>query len=651
MKPKKTLEKFAVEYFDVEAGWIRIKITSGEKAYYNRFSHYWDPLPDLRIWLESITQGAEQCSFTYDNEGQIIKFDFQRTFFNTKNRTRFEYENDLCCFSVYWEDEKRLDFQAIVNKKQLVKAFYCGLINLYDSEEYSPLEWERKPLYENLKYGSNIYGYISKRKQELTEILSDATNDGTKPNDWDIPDDYFDIKNVSFEYRKSILQKLLRINVNPYDGMAKKEFQSEIIENHLGIEQAKYDYSTKKIIDNPLINELSKFRYTDSKNDTPPEWWKAIRQDKELYVEIRKGVDVCFNGCIILKNLTWTEEEGYDALVYFRYLPKANMLEYQKCDFETLPELLPKIKKAILEHFPNSNKEGQKSQWLLRKRNYLVSDFDFENKISFDLIKADVANKRIVFQKFVLADDYINVKDIKYDLQNYSKTITENAEKIRQYLEQIALYKKEIGVLNYFLPTDISKYTIETIPELLISDYIEPYNRTDDKGRRVCKVIEMMESEKIRYSFANINVDGHLYKRQLLQTPLENWIDLFRLISWLEKADKIDPAETYTDHDGTRTRPLRHVEFKSIAVPLISSCSRCNIFVDFDYEKWEIGINAIDNKKFGDLDVVSLCKILTVLLYSKSVNSLGTHCNPNNLEDGNVLKILKEIKQKIFCDD
>ena len=632
----KNAEKLTVEYHNVEAGCMPIRITAGEKIYNDCFSCYWDPLPDLKKWLESITLGTKQSSFTYDNEGQIIKFDI------------FQKHDDEYCFSVYWEDEKKLEFQAIVDTKQLVEAFYCGLINLYDSDAYAPKEWEWKPLYKNLQYGNNTYAYLGKSKQELTELLSDAASDGTQPDEWDIPDDYFDYQKMSFEDRETILQELLHTNVNPYDGMSKKEFQSEIIEKYLGIERNKYNYPDKKVIENPLINELSKYRYLDYEY-TPPEWWKTIRKDKELYVEFRNGIDVCFNGCIILKNIDWTAEKGYNGLVCSQYFSKTNVFEYEKCNFETLPALLPKIKNMILEHFPNSSKEGQQAKWLLKERSYVTSDFNFENKITFDLIKADTVKKRIIFQKFVRADDYFNLKVVKNDLQDYSKIITENSETIRQHLAQITLYKAEIGVSDYNLRhSDIENYTIETTPELLISDYVTPYHSADDKGRRICKVMEMVENEKIKYSFVNINVDGYLYKRQLLQTPLENWIDLFYLISRLEKADKIDPSKTYTDHGGTRTRPLRHVEFKSIAVRLIFTCSYCNIFVDFDCEKWETGINAIKNKNFEELDFVSLCKILTMLLYSKNVCLLGTHCNPGDLEDGNVLKVLKELKRKIF---
>ena len=136
-----------------------------------------------------------------------------------------------------------------------------------------------------------------------------------------------------------------------------------------------------------------------------------------------------------------------------------------------------------------------------------------------------------------------------------------------------------------------------------------------------------------------------------MQTPLENWKNLFRQIPALEEADKIDPSETYTDHDGKRTRPLRHVSFKSIVVQLIHSCFSCNIFVDFDCENWEAGKNAIENKNFEKLDFVSLCKILTILLYARNNCSLGAHCNQGDLEDGNVLKVLKEIQLKIFCND
>ena len=645
MEEVQNIEKLQVEYFNVEAGWINIRLIAGdkvgEKVFVERMSHCFDPLPDLKHWLETISLGAELTSFTINCEGNIVQFDVFR-----------KKDDDRCCFSVYQKDVNRLVFQAFVSTKQLVEAFYCGLINLFDSDKYNPEEWEWKPLYENLEHGKNTYAYIGNRRQELTELLSDAASNGTEPDDWDIPDDYFDYKNVSFQYRESILQKLLHTNVNPYNGTSKKEFQSCTIEKYLGIRQNDYTYPNKKVIGNPLINELCKFRYLDSKNEAPPEWWKAIRKDKELYVEFRNGMDVCFNGGTVLKNLNWTEAKGYEALVCSHYIPATKAFEFENCNFEALPALFPKIKNAILDHLPYSSKEGQKAKWQLSERNYITSDFNFENKITFDLIKADTANKRIVFQKFVRADDYINIKAVRCDLQNFSRIITENSETIRQHLEQITSYKAKIGVSDYNLwHIDIDNYTIETIPELIFSDYVAPYKITDDKGRRICKVMEMMENEKIKYSLANINVDGYVYERQLLQNPLENWKNLFRLIPWLERADKIDPAETYTDHNGKRTRPLRHVEFKSIAVQLIFSCSRCNIFVDFDCEKWETGINAIKNKNFEKLDFVSLCKILTILLYSQNVCSLGTHCNPGDLEDDNVLRVLKEMKLKVFLND
>ena len=136
MKLKVKIETLAVEYYDIETGCMPIRITAGEKEYTDCFSCYWDPLPDLKQWLESIVQDVEQCSFTYDNEGQVITFDYKCLWLDRKK---------VCQFSVFWKDNNNsLLFKTLAETRQLVEAFYCSLINLYDSDEYNPREWEFK---------------------------------------------------------------------------------------------------------------------------------------------------------------------------------------------------------------------------------------------------------------------------------------------------------------------------------------------------------------------------------------------------------------------------------------------------------------------------------------------------------------------------
>jgi len=83
---KEAIEKLEIEYYDAEAGWINIRLKAGNKIYEERMSHVFDPLPDLKCWLEAIVIGVEQTSFTFDNEGNVIKFDAQRKWINREKK-------------------------------------------------------------------------------------------------------------------------------------------------------------------------------------------------------------------------------------------------------------------------------------------------------------------------------------------------------------------------------------------------------------------------------------------------------------------------------------------------------------------------------------------------------------------------------------
>ncbi len=67
-----------VEFHKAISGCLEYKITIGEQVFEDSFSDVFDPILDLKSWLEAISVGVEQTSFSYDNEGQEFKFDFQR---------------------------------------------------------------------------------------------------------------------------------------------------------------------------------------------------------------------------------------------------------------------------------------------------------------------------------------------------------------------------------------------------------------------------------------------------------------------------------------------------------------------------------------------------------------------------------------------
>jgi hypothetical protein len=177
MEKKIEIKKLVVEYDAAISGCLPFKVTACDQSYYDVMSCYWDPLPDLKKWLESIVIGVQQCSFKYDNEGQIIKFDFKMI---------WQDHQKICQFSVFWNNKNHLYFRVFVEIKQLVNAFYCATMQMFDSEIYNPKEWEWK-----------------NAAEETAETLN-------------------------------INEKFLRFtNANPYEGASKEDFRSEIIENYL----------------------------------------------------------------------------------------------------------------------------------------------------------------------------------------------------------------------------------------------------------------------------------------------------------------------------------------------------------------------------------------------------------------------------------
>ena len=95
----------------------------------------------------------------------------------------------------------------------------------------------------------------------------------------------------------------------------------------------------------------------------------------------------------------------------------------------------------------------------------------------------------------------------------------------------------------------------------------------------------------------------------------EEWDSIFAMIPWLEKIEKISPEEMYTDHGGTRTRPLKYVEYKSASVQLIGRLFK--LLKPFDWANWDEGIKILKDQSFTGLNLETIAKLLTIILYYK----------------------------------
>lgn len=265
MCKKEIIEALNVEFYEADAGWLLFKITIGNQEFDDRFSHVFDPIPELKVWLESMAIGAQQASFWYDNEGQEIKFNFEKI---TWDREKF--------YATERNDIKNNAFIiATVSRRQIVHAFYNGLLDFARSEKYSAKEWEIKFMKERLckllkiDETTLLTKILELDKDNVEELLFRAC-----PSYWmSIPKDFNKktikekdfseiVKRIAldedFSSKKMRVDNSLPLDYDSWDGKSKKELVTELLN-----EFPNCYYGTKmegfrsKIIEDFLENDSS----------------------------------------------------------------------------------------------------------------------------------------------------------------------------------------------------------------------------------------------------------------------------------------------------------------------------------------------------------------------------------------------------------
>jgi len=125
----------------------------------------------LKHWLEAIAVGAMQTSFAYEPEASFdIRFNFScavtgekriykgKTLYDRKEVDVFTISEaiEACHYNDFAQelyeksqvvplitkDDDHIYLQEIVNRKQLVGAFYNALVTFFNSDKYKAEEWE-----------------------------------------------------------------------------------------------------------------------------------------------------------------------------------------------------------------------------------------------------------------------------------------------------------------------------------------------------------------------------------------------------------------------------------------------------------------------------------------------------------------------------
>jgi len=113
-----------VEFWTEDYGFIFLTLTLGAQVFETRFSDVWNPTGDLKRWLEAISIGVEECSFSIQNEGEDVKFNFTN------------WRPDRGLFYVGW-DRGQMSMVEHVNRYQFVKAMYTAYRAFLDPQTFT----------------------------------------------------------------------------------------------------------------------------------------------------------------------------------------------------------------------------------------------------------------------------------------------------------------------------------------------------------------------------------------------------------------------------------------------------------------------------------------------------------------------------------
>ncbi|MDE6720615.1 MAG: hypothetical protein K2J84_00465 [Bacteroidaceae bacterium] len=257
--------------------------------------------------------------------------------------------------------------------------------------------------------------------------------------------------------------------------------------------------------------------------NNPPQWWKNLLDDKELYVEIRKDnyANVYYYGGNVAL-VRWTGGE-IATETHQKYLGESDeTATYQDC----IKQLLSKdgiedIKGKIREEYHKLSPKKEANQrkgvytssekWvqgelkLCFPNRYIDSEFAYrtgeKELIRFDLVELR-ENKKLVFIELkLITDPRLRSKEgepeIIEQMTEYCKFINKHTKELKDYYSKLLRIKKRTNLWNG--ETEIEEVSLK--PELLIVNTYEKLT----KGRE--ERITYMENLKERTDFDTLIVD------------------------------------------------------------------------------------------------------------------------------------------------
>lgn len=254
--------------------------------------------------------------------------------------------------------------------------------------------------------------------------------------------------------------------------------------------------------------------------NNPPEWWRRLVEDSELYIEIRKGnkIHVYFYGARIAE--IEYNSGTVTAKCHKKYIFGSEDVngDYVSC-INLLDKNINKLKDNAIQYYLK-NPEGEDTsekriQGRLRIDNdYRYIDTEFEHSYSlygrndfirFDLVAVDnnvlkiEELKRIGDSRLRTSDMENNPPEVLAQMKRYSDFMAANREELCSYYQTLLKIKDELG-LPMPISYDMDKpLVLDLTPVLLIKNLYQYSKMCEKRYERIRDIRATLEKKKLKY--------------------------------------------------------------------------------------------------------------------------------------------------------
>ena len=251
----------------------------------------------------------------------------------------------------------------------------------------------------------------------------------------------------------------------------------------------------------------------------PPEWWKNLKNDKEIIIEIRSDksksyIDCYYNGGCILGKLDFDSKGNFKGKIHYKYIPIVfninkdyNYINYdfgsnnQKINYKNVNLGIPNvnnfdkttlslIKKQVERYYPSDSEKGYQYKFIQKDPYFIDSEFqynEFRGKdLRIDLVRIDSHTKQIVFvelKKF--GNKELFNGGIERQLNSYKSFIDNFGSELRGYYLNFIKVKKKLGLLSkevlQIVDHNFSSYSVAQKPLLIIAGCTQKWIDNNDK--------------------------------------------------------------------------------------------------------------------------------------------------------------------------